>query len=173
MLLKQLLEDRSDFKVVLMSATLKAEEFSSYFKGAPVLDIPGRTFPVEQIFLEELFERTNYVFEENSKYTRRIRGDWEQLQIELQTMDIDSLGLSEPRDHVPDQNLALSQIVGRYPGYSTQTYKSLYVMDPEKINYELLEKTLEWIVDGDHDYPRSGSIVVSNVLNHKLNLDFK
>lgn len=33
-------------RVVLMSATLNARLFSDYFKGAPVLNVPGRMFPV-------------------------------------------------------------------------------------------------------------------------------
>ena len=35
------------FKLILMSATMNAELFSSYFGGCPVLHIPGRTHPVE------------------------------------------------------------------------------------------------------------------------------
>ena len=167
MLLKQLLVERPDLKVILMSATLKAKEFSSYFEGAPVLDIPGRTFPVEQIFLEEIFEKIKFIFEENSKYTRKIRGDYEQLEVDLESMDINSLAMDPPKNNVPDQNLALPQLIARYPGYDLPIYKALYVMDSEKINYELIEKTLEWIVEGDHDYPRTGSIVVSNIQNLK------
>ena len=34
-------------KVVIMSATMDAEKFQSYFDEAPLLDIPGRLFPVE------------------------------------------------------------------------------------------------------------------------------
>lgn len=35
------------FKVVLMSATLEAERLAGFFGGAPVISVPGRTFPVE------------------------------------------------------------------------------------------------------------------------------
>ena len=35
------------FKVVIMSATLEAEKLSQFFGGAPVISVPGRTFPVE------------------------------------------------------------------------------------------------------------------------------
>lgn len=34
-------------KVIVMSATLAAEEFSHYFNEAPILYIQGRQFPVE------------------------------------------------------------------------------------------------------------------------------
>lgn len=54
-ILKDLLKKRKNLRVILMSATLNATLFSEYFRGAPVLDIPGRTFPVEQIFLEVIY----------------------------------------------------------------------------------------------------------------------
>ena len=35
-----------------------------------VIDIPGRTFPVEQIFLEEILERTGYCIESHTQYAK-------------------------------------------------------------------------------------------------------
>ncbi|XP_003426609.1 putative ATP-dependent RNA helicase DHX57 [Nasonia vitripennis] len=160
MLLKKLLRQRRDLKVILMSATLKSDIFSTYFGGVPVLDIPGRTFPVTQFFLEDILEMSNYVLEENSKYTRKIKGGWEQLNVELETADAESLATVAPKNTILDENLTLPQIMGRYSDYSRSTHKNLYVMDHEKINFELIERVIEWIVDGDHDYPRSGSILV-------------
>lgn len=46
-LIKQLLTKREDLKIVVMSATLNAERFQKYFEGAPLLDVPGRMYPVE------------------------------------------------------------------------------------------------------------------------------
>lgn len=37
-------------------------------------------------------------------------------------------------------------------------------MDQDKINYEMIEFVLEWIVEGSHDYPREGSVLVSSHL---------
>ncbi|CAG8478414.1 12463_t:CDS:2 [Acaulospora colombiana] len=42
-----------DLKVVVMSATLDAEKFQKYFNEAPVLTVPGRTFPVEIYYTPE------------------------------------------------------------------------------------------------------------------------
>ncbi|KAK7937976.1 helicase associated domain-containing protein [Apiospora aurea] len=58
--LKKLLLRRKDLKVVLMSATVDAEKFSKYMGGAPVLNVPGRTFPVQVQYLEDALELTGY-----------------------------------------------------------------------------------------------------------------
>lgn len=48
--LKQLLPKRPDLKVIVTSATIDAERFSSHFNHAPVLEVSGRTYPVEVRF---------------------------------------------------------------------------------------------------------------------------
>ncbi|GAB2985550.1 ATP-dependent RNA helicase HrpA [Frigoribacterium salinisoli] len=45
--LKQLLPRRPDLKVVVTSATIDPESFSRHFDGAPVIEVSGRTHPVE------------------------------------------------------------------------------------------------------------------------------
>jgi len=52
-LLKKTLKKRPDLKVIITSATLDAEKFSSYFLECPILSIPGRTFPVEIMYSRE------------------------------------------------------------------------------------------------------------------------
>jgi ATP-dependent helicase HrpA len=42
-----LLPRRPDLRVVITSATLDTERFSEHFGGAPVIEVSGRTFPVE------------------------------------------------------------------------------------------------------------------------------
>lgn len=49
-LLKDILTKRKDLRIVVMSATLNAERFQKYFTGAPLLDIPGRMYPVEILY---------------------------------------------------------------------------------------------------------------------------
>lgn len=48
-LLKEILLKRpnGDLKIVIMSATLEAKKFQEYFQNAPLISVPGRTFPVE------------------------------------------------------------------------------------------------------------------------------
>ncbi len=45
--LKQLLPKRPDLKVIVTSATIDADRFSKHFNGAPVIEVSGRTYPVE------------------------------------------------------------------------------------------------------------------------------
>lgn len=52
-LLKKLMRVRSDFKLIVTSATLDAEKFSRYFNDCPIFTIPGRTFPVEILYCKE------------------------------------------------------------------------------------------------------------------------
>ncbi|ODV94376.1 hypothetical protein PACTADRAFT_51221 [Pachysolen tannophilus NRRL Y-2460] len=55
-LLKQVTTRRKDLKLIIMSATLDAEKFQDYFNSAPLLAVPGRTFPVEIYYTPE-FQR--------------------------------------------------------------------------------------------------------------------
>ncbi|KAG8448719.1 hypothetical protein GDO86_015696 [Hymenochirus boettgeri] len=48
--LRQLLKIRPDLKVILMSATINIKLFSGYFDQAPVLQVPGRLFPIQVIY---------------------------------------------------------------------------------------------------------------------------
>ena len=52
-LLKKAAKRRPDLKIIVTSATLDAEKFSSYFFNCPIFSIPGRTFPVEILYTKE------------------------------------------------------------------------------------------------------------------------
>ncbi|KAJ2359090.1 hypothetical protein GGF43_000374 [Coemansia sp. RSA 2618] len=70
--LRALLKRRRDLKLVLMSATIDVSLFAMYFEGGcPVVDIPGRTFPVRNMFLEEVVRRSGYVLDPASMYAAR------------------------------------------------------------------------------------------------------
>lgn len=49
-LLKQTSVRRPDLRLIVTSATLNAEKFSSYFYGAPIFTVKGRTYPVEVLW---------------------------------------------------------------------------------------------------------------------------
>jgi ATP-dependent helicase HrpA len=45
--LKQLLPKRPDLKIIITSATIDPERFAKHFKDAPIIEVSGRTYPVE------------------------------------------------------------------------------------------------------------------------------
>ncbi|MES1178501.1 MAG: ATP-dependent RNA helicase HrpA [Myxococcales bacterium] len=48
--LKSILPERPELKVLISSATIETERFSEFFDGAPVIQVEGRTFPVEVLY---------------------------------------------------------------------------------------------------------------------------
>lgn len=161
LILKELLAKRRDLRVILMSATLNATLFSNYFGSAPVLEIPGRTFPVEQLFVEDILERSGFVLEADSQYCRRLnKNEQQQLCDELEYSDVKAANAAPPKS-IRDENLSLADLYGRYSNYSRPVCKSLFLMDPFKINPELIEAILRYIVDVDASgWPAEGSILI-------------
>jgi len=51
-ILRRLRSRRHNFKIIISSATLDTEKFSRHFQGAPVINIPGKTYPVEVRYLD-------------------------------------------------------------------------------------------------------------------------
>ena len=48
--IKQVLPRRPDLRVIISSATLATERFAQFFDGAPVIEVSGRTFPVDVLY---------------------------------------------------------------------------------------------------------------------------
>ncbi|WP_421869939.1 ATP-dependent RNA helicase HrpA [Motiliproteus sp.] len=48
--LKRLLPQRPDLKLIITSATIDVQRFSKHFDDAPVLEVSGRTYPVEVLY---------------------------------------------------------------------------------------------------------------------------
>lgn len=55
-LLKQIIIRRKDLKLIITSATMNAERFSSFFGNVPCFNIPGRTFPVDIFYSKNPIE---------------------------------------------------------------------------------------------------------------------
>ncbi|GAA5821485.1 hypothetical protein JCM11251_004646 [Rhodosporidiobolus azoricus] len=55
--LRDILQRNPKIKVILMSATINKKQFSNYFGGAPVIEIPGFTHPVTDHYLESYLPR--------------------------------------------------------------------------------------------------------------------
>lgn len=86
--LRRLLPQRPDLKVILMSATINISLFSSYFGDAPVVQVPGRLFPITVVYQPQEAEPTTSKLEKldprpflrvlqaiDNKYPPEERGD--------------------------------------------------------------------------------------------------
>ncbi|KAL8651060.1 MAG: hypothetical protein Q9226_004873, partial [Calogaya cf. arnoldii] len=123
--LRKLLVRRPALKVILMSATVDAEKFSSYFNGAPVLRVPGRIYPVQIRYLEDAVEETNF-------YNRDfLRG--------VPSIDDDDEGQDSSSEK--DKKSAQSGL----EGYSQKTRSTLAQFDEYRINYDLILNLLETV----------------------------
>lgn len=174
LVLKDLIVQRKDLKIILMSATLNANLFSEYFYNCPTIHIPGRTFPVDQFFLEDAIAKTGYVIEDGSPYMRSGKQNSSSTSgrgSKGVTRDVvDDLGddvwnfmsfckKDFVKDSIPDQQLGLQELTMRYKDTKKSVLKTMAAMDLDKINMDLVESLLEWIVDGKHDYP-PGAVLV-------------
>jgi HrpA-like RNA helicase len=76
--LKEILPSRPDLRIVLMSATLQIQTLIDYWNdiggvGPPgQVSIPGRTFPVQEFFLEDILTMTKYLDEKEVDSTDQL-----------------------------------------------------------------------------------------------------
>lgn len=163
LILKELMVKRRELKIILMSATLNAELFSKYFYNAPLIEIPGKMYPVEELYLEDILDKCSYTLDEYSKYTRKINKSMSK-QLDSIDYDIQSADIlntyTASRPSAPDETLSAKQLFFRYKEHTHKAKKTLLLLDPAKIDPELVIDVIQWIVEGKHQYPREGSILV-------------
>lgn len=128
-ILREVLRKRKDLKVVLMSATINQELFSNYFNGAPAIEIPGFTHPVQDFYLEDILDMTSYVSHmpmvKNPKNSDEPTGS-----------------------HLPKGEWAQWQIPYLEKGYKEHTVRTLArYRNQDKIDYELIADAVKYIVD--------------------------
>lgn len=138
--LKQLVSQRPDLKVILMSATLDAEKISAFFGGCPTLSVPGRTFPVQVNYLEDAIELADYHIDETSPYavrSRFVKSGTKQLEWNEQGARSDGSDSDNDKDEDPAK-LSSSK-------YSASTVKTVNLLDSRQIPYDLIVRLLETI----------------------------
>ena len=113
--LKALMVRRPELKVILMSATVDAQRFSNYFDDAPVLNVPGRTFPVQTKYLEDAIELTGHSGPTTGKYEE----------------DDDEVNTDDAKAVMAQLDQAM---------YSPKTVNTLSQYDDYRIDYELILK---------------------------------
>ncbi|RDW60905.1 putative helicase associated-containing protein [Coleophoma cylindrospora] len=141
--LRKLMLRRPNLKVVLMSATVDAERFSKYLDGAPVLNVPGRTFPVQVQYLEDAVELTGYSLDNvhQEKFT----------DLDDDDVEIAETSQSESSKAESTKNLR---------GYSNKTRNTIAQMDPYRIDFELVTQLIAKIAGDDRYIDYSKAILV-------------
>ncbi|XP_015882948.3 DExH-box ATP-dependent RNA helicase DExH3 [Ziziphus jujuba] len=146
--LKELLPRRPELRLILMSATLNAELFSSYFGGAPMMHIPGFTYPVRAYFLENILEKTGYQLTPYNQIDDYGQEKSWKMQKQAQAL---KKRKSQIASSVEDalENVDLRE-------YSVRTRESLSCWNPDSIGFNLIEHVLCHIVRKE----RPGAILV-------------
>ena len=151
-LLRDLMTKRKDLRLILMSATMNAELFSNYFGGAPVLSIAGRTFPVTVHHLERLLPMVGYHLEENSAYAVKFKSSAD-VKRNNRSKHVDEIRaqIDEHKDDFSsDSKIRYIQMTARgsddsAPPVSYETATTISMMDPDRINYDLIERLVDYI----------------------------
>nr|XP_018686326.1 PREDICTED: DExH-box ATP-dependent RNA helicase DExH1 isoform X3 [Musa acuminata subsp. malaccensis] len=141
-ILRDLLPRRPDLRLILMSATLNADLFSRYFGNAPVIHIPGFTFPVAELFLEDIVEKTRY----------KIKHELDNYQGNSRRRRRQPSAKSDPLTEMfEDVDVDI-----QYKNYSFPTRQSLEAWDGGQLDLGLVEATIEHICCHEGD----GAILV-------------
>ncbi|XP_056622648.1 ATP-dependent DNA/RNA helicase DHX36 [Triplophysa dalaica] len=147
-IVKDLLRTREDLKIVLMSATLNAEKFSRYFDNCPMVHIPGYTYPVEELLLEDVVEMLRFKPLHRREHRPRPRRGFmhgQNVRQEKEQKD------AEYRESWPCYTRTLRE------RYSDSTIDALEMMDDDdKINLELIVALIRHIVRNEDN----GAILV-------------
>ncbi|CEH15826.1 p-loop containing nucleoside triphosphate hydrolase protein [Ceraceosorus bombacis] len=165
-ILKTLMQVRTDLKVILMSATLDAERISAYFGGCPTIAVPGRTFPVDVRYLEDAIELTDYTIEDGSPYARRPKR-WNERKADVPGNRA-KLTSTEAEEEAPDlddddeqDGPASTMTTEEIKKYRPKTISTLDRMDENVIQHELIITLLERICfEDDTLRPYSPAILI-------------
>ncbi|XP_053103820.1 ATP-dependent RNA helicase A isoform X2 [Hemicordylus capensis] len=59
--LRDVVQAYPEIRVILMSATIDTSMFCEYFFNCPIIEVFGRTFPVQEYFLEDCIQMTHFI----------------------------------------------------------------------------------------------------------------
>ncbi|MED6280911.1 ATP-dependent RNA helicase A [Characodon lateralis] len=117
--LRDVVQAFPDVRIILMSATIDTTMFKEYFFNCPIIEVFGRTFPVQEYFLEDCIQMTNFV----------------PPPMDRKKKDKDEDGGED------DTNCNL--ICG--PDYTPETKRSMAQINEKETSFELVEALLKYI----------------------------
>jgi ATP-dependent RNA helicase DHX29 len=124
-----------------MSATVDSEKISHYFGGCPVIHVPGRTFPVDVKYLEDVVELTQWSINEFSPYAKRLNDKFFRgKNTQEWSEDTAGVNLSDHDDETTPSSVKLSET-----RYSPRTASTINLLDERLIPYDLIMRLLEHV----------------------------
>ncbi|XP_053557253.1 ATP-dependent RNA helicase DHX29 [Bombina bombina] len=141
-ILKEILRKRADLHLVLMSATVDCEKFSSYFTHCPIIRISGRTYPVQVFHLEDVIEETGFILEQDSEYCQKFLEDEEEITLNVTSQ---GGGSQKYQEFIPLQSNTGPTLNPCYQKYSNRTRHAVLYMNPNKINLDLILDLLVYL----------------------------
>ena len=151
-ILRGLIKKRPRVKLVLMSATLNALQFAEYFSATtgsatPIVEIPGRAFPVKDFYLEDALELTGHRID--ATHECAYKGGTSGRGGDRGGRVGGGAGSGGPRE-APKRPTA-RELKKKFPSLSEQTIRSLVAVDEALINYELIEALVGHIAENSAD----------------------
>ncbi|KPJ19631.1 Dosage compensation regulator [Papilio machaon] len=139
-LLRDMAHTYPDLRIILMSATVDVTLFTNYFGNCPVIEIPGRTYPVQQYFLEDCIELTQFIPPPDIR-KRKVSGK----RVNKEEDDDEDEGLGDD----PEEDLNRNCVLGN--NYTQHTKDTISKMSEKDLSFELIEALLLYIknLDGD------------------------
>ncbi|XP_017839109.1 dosage compensation regulator isoform X2 [Drosophila busckii] len=124
-ILRDMVATYPELHVILMSATIDTTLFSKYFNDCPVIEVPGRAFPVQQFFLEDIIQMTHFVPSAESCRKRK-----EELEERMLLSDKDKEELEANLNKQCEDK------------YTLQTRNAMAMLSEADVSFELLETLL-------------------------------
>ncbi|XP_020318158.2 ATP-dependent RNA helicase A isoform X1 [Oncorhynchus kisutch] len=117
--LRDVVQTYPEVRIILMSATIDTTMFREYFFNCPVIEVFGRTFPVQEYFLEDCIQMTHFIPPPSDRKRK----------------DKDEEG--------GDEEANCNVICG--PEYTPETKRSMAQMNEKETPFELVEALLKYI----------------------------
>lgn len=121
-LLRDMLAAYSELRVVLMSATVDVSLFCEYFGNCNVVEVYGRVYPVQDYFLEDCIQMTNFVPPPTDRKKKKEKEE-------------------DGEDMEKEENCNL-MVSG---DYSEATRRAMAMLNEKEMSFELIESLLRYI----------------------------